>query len=41
MLAGFTIGNRLHAVISAARVVSLVYAVLVVAGVSLLVRGSA
>jgi len=41
MLAGFFVGNRLHAVIPAARVVSLVYAVLVVAGVSLLFRGSA
>lgn len=40
MLAGFFIGNRLHAVIPAARVVSLVYGVLVVAGASLLVRGS-
>jgi len=41
MLAGFFVGNRLHAVIPATRVVSLVYGVLVVAGVSLLVRGSA
>jgi hypothetical protein len=41
MLAGFFVGNRLHAVIPAASVVRLVYAVLVVAGVSLLVRGSA
>lgn len=40
MLAGFYLGNRLHAVIPAARMVSLVYAVLVVAGASLLVRGS-
>jgi uncharacterized membrane protein YfcA len=41
MLAGFFVGNRLHAVIPATRVVSLVYSVLVVAGVSLLARGSA
>ncbi len=40
MLAGYYVGNRLHAVIPAARVVSAVYAVLVVAGVSLLVRGA-
>ena len=41
MLAGFFLGNRLHSVIPAASVVSLVYGVLVVAGVSLLVRGGA
>jgi uncharacterized membrane protein YfcA len=41
MLAGFFLGNRLHSVIPAASVVRLVYAVLVVAGVSLLARGSA
>ena len=40
MLGGFYLGNRLHAVIPAASVVYSVYAVLVVAGVSLLVRGS-
>ncbi len=41
MLAGFFVGNRLHAVISATRVVNLVYGVLVVAGVSLIYRGGA
>ena len=41
MLTGYFLGNRLHAVIPAARVVTTVYVVLVVAGVSLLVRGSA
>lgn len=40
MLAGFYAGNRLHALIPAAAVVRAVYAVLVVAGVSLLVRGT-
>ena len=40
MLLGFYLGNRLHSVIPAAKVVSAVYAVLVVAGVSLLVRGA-
>ncbi len=38
MLAGFYVGNRLHAVIPAAGVVRAVYSVLVVAGVSLVVR---
>jgi uncharacterized membrane protein YfcA len=41
MLAGFFVGNRLHTVISAASVVRAVYCVLILAGVSLLVRGSA
>lgn len=41
MLGGFYVGNRLHAVIPAATVVNVVYAVLVFAGISLLVRGSA
>ncbi len=40
MLGGFYVGNRLHAVIPAASVVRAVYAVLVVAGVSLIVRGT-
>ncbi len=40
MMAGFHIGNRLHAVIPAASVVRAVYSVLVVAGVSLLARGA-
>lgn len=40
MLLGFYVGNRLHAVIPAANVVRAVYAVLIVAGVSLLVRGA-
>lgn len=40
MLAGFYIGNRLHAVIPAAGVVRAVYSVLVIAGISLLVRGT-
>lgn len=41
VLCGFYVGNRLHAVIPAASVVRAVYVVLVVAGVSLLVRGAA
>ena len=41
MLGGFFVGHRLHALIPAASVVHAVYAVLVVAGVSLLVRGGA
>lgn len=41
MLGGFFLGNRLHAVIPAASVVRAVYLVLVIAGVSLLVRGAA
>ena len=41
MLGGFYIGNRLHAVIPAASVVKAVYGVLILAGVSLVVRGSA
>jgi uncharacterized membrane protein YfcA len=41
MLDGFYAGNRLHAVIAAASVVRVVYGVLVVAGISLLVRGAA
>jgi uncharacterized membrane protein YfcA len=40
MLVGFFLGNRLHSVIPAASVVRAVYSVLVVAGVSLLVRGA-
>lgn len=40
MLGGFYVGNRLHALIPAARVVYAVYAVLVVAGMSLIVRGA-
>ena len=40
MLGGFYIGNRLHAIIPASSVVLVVYSVLVVAGVSLLVRGT-
>ncbi len=40
MLLGFYVGNRLHAVIPAASVVRAVYAVLIVAGMSLLVRGA-
>lgn len=38
MLGGFFVGNRLHAAIPAAGVVRAVYSVLVVAGVSLVVR---
>ena len=41
MLVGFFVGNRLHAVIPAAKVVRAVYSVLVIAGVSLVVRGAA
>ncbi len=41
MLAGFFLGNRLHSVIPSASVVSLVYGVLAVAGLTLLARGSA
>lgn len=41
MLGGFYLGNRLHAVIPAASVVKAVYGVLILAGISLLVRGSA
>ena len=41
MLAGFYAGNRLHAVVPATGVVRAVYAVLVVAGVSLVARGVA
>lgn len=41
MLGGFYVGNRLHAVIPAASVVNVVYAVLVFAGISLLARGAA
>ena len=41
MLAGFYLGNRLHSVLPAAGVVRVVYSVLVVAGVTLLVRGTA
>jgi uncharacterized protein len=41
MLGGFFLGNRLHSVVPAARVVQAVYSVLVVAGVSLLIRGAA
>ena len=41
MLLGFHAGNRMHAVIPAASVVRAVYSVLVVAGVSLVVRGAA
>ncbi len=41
LLAGFHIGNRLHAAVPAARVVGAVYALLVVAGVSLLARAAA
>ncbi len=41
MLGGFYVGNRLHAVIPAASVVKAVYGVLILAGVSLVVRGSA
>ena len=40
MLGGFYVGNRLHALIPAASVVYAVYAVLVVAGASLIVRGT-
>jgi len=40
MLLGFYLGNRLHSVIPAANVVVAVYSVLVVAGVSLVVRGA-
>ena len=40
MLAGFFLGNRLHALLPVAGVVRIVYSVLVVAGVSLLVRGA-
>ena len=41
MLGGFHVGNRLHAVVPAASVVKAVYGVLILAGVSLVVRGSA
>ncbi len=41
MLGGFYIGNRLHSVVRPQSVVVAVYSVLVVAGVSLLVRGNA
>ena len=41
MIAGLLIGNRLHAAIPAAAVVRVVYLLLVVAGVSLLVRAAA
>jgi uncharacterized protein len=41
MLIGFYAGNRLHSVIPAASVVRAVYAVLVIAGTSLVVRGVA
>ena len=41
LLAGFHLGNRLHAALPAAAVVKTVYAVLVVAGVMLLVRSAA
>jgi len=41
MLGGVYVGNRLHAVIPAASVVKAVYGVLILAGVSLVVRGSA
>jgi uncharacterized membrane protein YfcA len=41
MLVGFFLGNRLHAVIPALNVVRAVYSVLVIAGVSLIVRGTA
>ena len=41
MLGGFFLGNRLHARIPAASVVRAIYTVLVVAGVSLLVRSAA
>jgi uncharacterized membrane protein YfcA len=41
MLGGFHVGNRLHTVVSAASVVRAVYSILILAGVSLLVRGSA
>ena len=40
MLGGFHVGNRLHAVVPAASVVKAVYGVLILAGVSLVVRGS-
>ena len=41
MLGGFYLGNRLHAVIPAVQVVRAVYTVLVLAGVSLVIRGAA
>ena len=41
LLAGFHIGNRLHAAVPAAGVVRAVYALLVVAGISLLARAAA
>lgn len=41
LLAGFAIGNRLHAAVPAAAVVRVVYALLVVAGVSLIARAAA
>lgn len=41
MIAGFLIGNRLHAAVPAAAVVRAVYLLLVVAGVSLLLRAAA
>jgi uncharacterized membrane protein YfcA len=41
LLVGFTIGNRLHAAVPAAGVVRAVYALLVVAGISLLARAAA
>lgn len=41
MLAGFIVGSRLHAVVSAAAVVRVVYALLVVSGISLLARAAA
>ena len=41
MVAGVLIGNRLHASILAAAVVRVVYLLLVLAGISLLVRAAA
>jgi len=41
MLAGFYVGNRLHAAVPAAGVVRAVYALLVVSGLSLLARAAA